>query len=88
MVVKRAVHDERAADPAVDEIAVCEADVGLETGDRPLLELAAQCGHVARRGDGDASDGVSCEAPQVRGIDPGPDARRRTASASIWRTKK
>ena len=60
-----AVNGEGAADAAVDQIAVGEAHVRLETGDPGALEAAAQRRNVARQVDGHAYHGLAGEGLQV-----------------------
>jgi hypothetical protein len=62
-----ALDRDRAADPALDQVAHREADVGLEGGDAGGLEALAQRRHLGRRLDVDAGDGPTGERAPVAG---------------------
>ena len=64
-----AVDLEGAADAAIDEVAIGEADVGLEAHDAALFELAAQRRHVAGHANGDRRHRLALERAQTAGLD-------------------
>src|SRR5438309_1321082 len=60
-----ALHGEGAPDAPVDQVAVREAEVGLEAVDARLAEAVAHPGHVARESHLDAHDGLATERAEL-----------------------
>src|SRR5690606_9879308 len=73
----RSADRDPGAEVVVDQVAVREAQVGLEGVDARSAEPVAQGGDVARQSDGDAADRLAGEIGEPGRLEGGPGGQRR-----------